>query len=190
MARVPVGSAHGRFQPLHKGHMEYLIAAKERCDFLWIGITQVNIRSLLDSPPAPHRALPQDNPMTYFERACVVSEALVHEGVGSGELGILPFPIETPEVLGDFLPTHIPVFTTIYDEWNRHKVKVLKEAGYQIIVLWERDYKQYRGSEVRAKILEGDDTWRDMVPRATERAVTAYNLRQRLINLRQDSGTE
>jgi len=190
MIRASTGSAHGRFQPLHKGHMEYLIAAKRQCDFLWIGITQVDIRSLLASPAAPHRELPQDNPLTYFERVRIISEALSDQGVGESEFGILPFPIETPDVLGDFLPTDIPVFTTIYDEWNRHKVKALTEAGYRVIILWERDHKQYRGSQVRAKILEGADTWRDMVPRATERAVSAYNLRQRLINLRQDFGME
>ena len=165
--------------------MEYLIAAKEQCDFLWIGIAQFNIRSLLDSPADPHRELPQDNPLTYFERVRIISEALSDQGVEKSEFGILPFPIETPDVLGDFLPTDIPVFTTIYDDWNRHKVRALTEVGYRVVVLWERDHKQYRGSEVRAKIADGDDTWRDMVPRATERAVATYDLRQRLIDLRQ-----
>jgi len=185
MARIGVGSAHGRFQPLHKGHMEYLVAAKEQCDFLWVGITQFNIRSLLQSPAAPHRALPQDNPLTYFERVRMVSEALSDEGIGTSDFGIVPFPIEAPDLLHDFLPADIPVFTTIYDEWNRHKVRVLLEVGYQVFVLWERDFKQYRGSEVRAKILDGDDGWRDMVPKATERAVAAYDLRERLIRLQQ-----
>lgn len=184
MARLSVGSAHGRFQPLHNGHMEYLVAAKDRCDFLWVGITQFDIRSLTDGPAAPHRTLPQGNVLTYFERVQMISEAFAEQGLGSREFGIVPFPIEKPELLADFLPTDIPVFTTIYDEWNRYKVRVLEEAGYRVVVLWERKCKEYRGSEVRANIVAADDAWRGMVPRATERAVVAYNVRQRLIELR------
>ena len=30
---------HGRFQPFHNGHLEYLRGAAERSDEVWIGIT-------------------------------------------------------------------------------------------------------------------------------------------------------
>jgi cytidyltransferase-like protein len=30
---------HGRFQPFHRGHLEYMRGASERCDELWVGIT-------------------------------------------------------------------------------------------------------------------------------------------------------
>ncbi len=33
------GMIHGRFQPFHNGHLEYLLAALERCETLIIGIT-------------------------------------------------------------------------------------------------------------------------------------------------------
>ena len=36
---MKTGVIHGRFQGLHNGHMEYLLTAKKRCDFLVIGIT-------------------------------------------------------------------------------------------------------------------------------------------------------
>ncbi|MEE3919398.1 hypothetical protein V2I01_16940 [Micromonospora sp. BRA006-A] len=37
------GFAHGRFQVLHMEHLEYLLAAAERCDFLHVGITQPDV---------------------------------------------------------------------------------------------------------------------------------------------------
>ena len=36
---VETGVIHGRFQVLHLKHMEYLLAAKMRCQTLYIGIT-------------------------------------------------------------------------------------------------------------------------------------------------------
>jgi len=30
---------HGRFQPFHNGHLEYMRGAADRSDELWIGIT-------------------------------------------------------------------------------------------------------------------------------------------------------
>ena len=179
--RFDVGSAHGRFQPLHKGHMEYLLAAKERCDHLWVGITQYNVRSLSDNPVDPHRTRPQDNPLTYFERVQIIREAFAEEGITEEQFGILPFPIETPQLLRDFLSTDVPVFTTVYDDWNRHKIRVLREAGYEVITLWERDEKEYKGTEVREKIMNGDPSWEGLVPPATVRAVRAYNVRERLL---------
>ena len=35
----PIGVIHGRFQMLHHGHMEYLLAGKKRCQRLIIGIS-------------------------------------------------------------------------------------------------------------------------------------------------------
>jgi len=37
------GSIHGRFQPFHNEHLDYVLRALDRCDFLWIGITQYDI---------------------------------------------------------------------------------------------------------------------------------------------------
>ena len=36
---IDIGVVHGRFQPLHLKHMEYILAAKMRCRKLYIGIT-------------------------------------------------------------------------------------------------------------------------------------------------------
>lgn len=177
---IPVASAHGRFQPLHKDHLEYLLAAKEDCDFLWVGITQFNVRALSESPLARHRELRANNPLTYFERVELITEALLDEGIQRNEFGITPFPIESPDALPDFLPTTIPIFTTICDDWNRYKIRLLREKGYQVIVLWERTEQALTGMQVREKIREGDPQWRDYVPPATVRAVERYQLSERL----------
>lgn len=183
MDRFPIGSVHGRFQPLHLGHLEYIAAAKERCKYLWIGITQYDIRAIRESPQDTHREEPANNPLTYYERVDIIAEALVDEEMSRSEFSIHPFPIDTPAHLHDFIPTAIPIFTTVYDNWNRHKVQLLREQGYTVIVLYERKTKEIDGVTIRKAIRDGDPKWMRLVPSATIKAVKKYKMKERLLEL-------
>ena len=96
-------SVHGRFQPFHNEHLEYALAAKQGCAFLWIGITKFDVSPDDASPLARHRQRPENNPFTYFERVVMIAEALVEAGVGRDSFGFVPFPIETPRRLTEFI---------------------------------------------------------------------------------------
>jgi len=177
------GSAHGRFQPLHNEHLEYLLEAKKRCHYLWIGITQFNIKNLSESPEDRHRELPFNNPFSYFERVEMITNALVNENIPLSDFGLFPFPIETPRLLHDFLPTSIPIFTTICEEWNRHKISMLTSMGYKVVVLWERLEKSIEGKNIRLSIAHGNNDWENTVPTTTKYLVEKYNIQARLQNL-------
>ncbi|MCL4552042.1 MAG: nicotinate-nucleotide adenylyltransferase [Candidatus Marsarchaeota archaeon] len=177
------GSVHGRFQPLHNDHMEYILAAKAECQYLWIGITQYNVRKLDKSPEDVHRQVAENNPLTYAERVQLISEALLDAGLARSNFGFVPFPIEVPDLLPDFVPRTVPCFTTVYDEWNRRKVERLRNLGYEVIVLWERDRKRVVGNQVRESIRVGKNDWIRMVPAATVSAVSRWELRRRLVDL-------
>ena len=49
------GMIHGRFQPFHNGHLEYMRGAAERSDELWVGITNPDPARIMPeaSDPAP-----------------------------------------------------------------------------------------------------------------------------------------
>jgi len=177
-------SVHGRFQPFHRGHLEYFRAAKQRCRFLWIGITQYLAPAMQATTPEDlHRSLPQNNPLTFFERADIIRLTLASEGFAGDEVGVIPFPIEEPDLLQNFLDTSVPVFTTVYDDWNRHKVQVLRSRGYQVHILWEREYKEYAGIAIRSSILAGTDDWHGMVPAATAQYLAHLDIAERLKRL-------
>jgi len=178
------GAAHGRFQPPHLGHMEYLMAAAKRCRFLWIGLTQYDIRHLRAVGGSEHRGRPDDNPLTYVERVEILSRALKDEGLEPACFAVHPFPLESPEKLPDFLPLRVPIFTTVYDDWNRFKVAELRRIGYRVEVMWERETKLYAGSRVRSLIEEGSTEWQKMVPSATKSAVATTDLRGRLLQIK------
>lgn len=188
MEYFPVASAHGRFQPLHNEHLEYLLEAKRRCDFLWVGITQINIENLSKSPANPHRAEPANNPLSYFERVEMISNALTDHGLVKDEFGIIPFPIEDNNCLSNFLPTNIPIFTTICDEWNLFKKQLLESKGYKVIILKERHGKILRGVQIRKEIRQEKDIWMHKVPQATIEAVNRNNIKYRLQKLGRDRG--
>jgi nicotinamide mononucleotide adenylyltransferase len=182
------GSVHGRFQPFHNDHLEYVLAAKERCRFLWIGITKYDITPIEASPLARLRERPDHNPLTYFERVEMITDVLHEAGIDRASFGFIPFPIETPSRLPVFMPTSIPCFTTIREDWNREKIRVLRGCGYEVIVLWERLEKTISGGTIRENIIQGRDEWRGMVPRATAGVIDRLSLRERLLELSKLSG--
>ena len=176
------GSVHGRFQPLHNGHLEYIEAALKRVSILYIGITQYRKRHLVPVEPADavHRAQPQSNPLTFFERLQLIEQVLVSRDVSIERFRVIPFPIEEPLELPDFLPTSVPIFTTIYDSWNEQKIVTLRRAGYSVESLWQRETKEVTGSEIRRLMRENDDSWRKMVPEAGVRLLLEMHVADRL----------
>lgn len=180
-----IGVIHGRFQQLHNGHMEYLLAGKSRCNRLIIGITNYTGNSSnqritnIDS----HRLTSDANPFTYFERMEMIIIAMEEAGICRDEFEIVPFPIETPEIIFNFVPKSAIFYMTIYDEWGRDKKRVLLELGVKVDVMWERSetQKPISGSLVREKIKKYE-SWELLVPNAVFKYIKKNNLEERIRN--------
>jgi nicotinamide-nucleotide adenylyltransferase len=179
---APEGSAHGRFQPFHNEHLEYVTKAHRSCKFLWIGITKYDIDSEV-SPLGRDREKPENNPLTYFERISIIADALNDLCIQRNSFAFIPFPIEHPQKLKQFLSTSVLCFTTICESWNREKIGVLKNEGYAVKVLWERE-KKVTGQTIREQIVKGDPQWKRNVPPATARAMERLDIAARLRHLR------
>lgn len=166
-----IGAVHGRFQPFHRGHLEYVLAAMDRCEHLLIGITQFD-RDIKDVRSPEHRLLVSDNPFSYWERTLLITSALMALKVSSDRYSFVPFPIHEPGRIGEFVPSTATMFTTIYDEWNEEKVHRLESEGYTVEILWRRPAKEFEGKVVRACIRENCEELREMVPVGTYEALT------------------
>jgi nicotinamide-nucleotide adenylyltransferase/phosphinothricin biosynthesis protein PhpF len=177
---ISQGCVNGRFQPPHKGHLEYILEAKRRCEFLWIGITRYDLFDDTPCDVATHRATLTSNPLTYYERTHILSAILLQSGIAPNAFGFTPFPIDRPTRIPQFVPTSVTIYTTLYDEWNRHKIKILEEAGYTVIVLWERSEKQYEGHLVREAIKSDSSAWESMVPASAVELIKQMQLKNRL----------
>lgn len=171
-----LGVIHGRFQGLHLGHMEYLLAGAERCEHLLVGVT--NFDPVL--APADLARLHRDradNPFTYYDRMVMIRDSLTEAGLDRTRFDIIPFPVEYPEHIRNFAPPEAVYYMTIYDQWGRHKYEVLKNLGLHVEIMWVRDDSQRltSGTEVRRRIAQ-NEPWEQLVPPAVYRYVTGHGL--------------
>lgn len=169
------GSVHGRFQPFHNGHLDYVLEAFGRADFLWIGLTQI----FQPGPVAMDgtgREQAASNPLTFRERSELVEAALGASGIGPERFRVTPFPIETPERLREFVPAGSVCFTTLVNDWNDEKVRRLNANGFptEILGLSRPDNMRVTsGTEIRRLLRANDPTWARFVPLAVAEMVTA-----------------
>lgn len=174
---VRVGVIHGRFQPLHLGHLEYLLAGAARCDTLVVGITNPDPALTADEPTDPERGSSEANPCTFYERYLMVEGALREAGVE--RMRIVPFPHSFPERLRFYAPAYATYFITIYDEWGDTKLRRFASLGLTTEVMWRRIDKPISGSRVRREIAV-DGPWRELVPPAVAEVVTEHRIDERI----------
>lgn len=162
------GSVHGRFQPFHNGHLDYVLQAFDRADFIWVGLTQV-YRPKSDPSSEASRERATSNPLTFRDRCDLVDAALASAGIDRHRFRITPFPIETPERLQEFIQPGCLCFTTRVNEWNDVKVDRLNANGFptEILSLSVPDNMRVTsGTEIRRLIRAGDPSWARFVPSA------------------------
>jgi len=166
LTQAKVGVIHGRFQPLHLGHMEYLLQGAERCKYLYVGITNPDPGSTKSNKTDLNRSKVTANPLTYWERAVLLRRGLSEAGITEDRFCIIPFPINTPEYLKFYAPKEARYYVTIYDQWGRHKKEILESLGLDVEVMWERNLSEKitSGTKIREAILH-DRNWSSFVPR-------------------------
>jgi nicotinamide-nucleotide adenylyltransferase len=139
----------GRFQPYHYGHESVIKHIAEEVDEIVIGIGSAQ---LSHSP---------DNPFTAGERVLMITHAL-EESVS------LPFyviPIEDIQrnaLWVSHARSISPPFNAVYSS-NPLVVRLFCEAGTDVISPEMYKRKNYSGTEIRRRMLAGED-WQSLVP--------------------------
>lgn len=180
-----IGVIHGRFQVLHNDHMKYLLAGKERCGHLIVGITNPDPMLTRQDSANPERSAPESNPLTYFERYVCVREALLAEGVAYRDFSVVPLPINFPELLRYYVPLDAVFFLTIYDEWGRRKLLMLQSMGLKTEIMWERPpaEKGICAADVRRHMAR-NEPWHHLVPLSTSQLMRRWGIPERLRQIR------
>ena len=179
-----IGIVHGRFQPLHIGHMEYIQCATTRCEHLIVGIANPDPSLTVFNAASPHRSRESANPFRYYERQLFIRHSLLDAGVLADDFTVVPFPINKLELLQYYVPEDATHFITIYDAWGYAKRDALKAFGFQVEVLWENDpsKKLTSGQEIRRRIAQGE-SWENLVPSAVARIIHTLKLESRVREL-------
>jgi nicotinamide-nucleotide adenylyltransferase len=161
---------HGRFQPFHNGHLEYMRGAAERCDELFVGITNPDPTRIKPEAADPARHLPESNPWSYVERLLMVKAAALDLELDLARLHVIPFPVNEPELWPAYVPAEVTQFLRLFSDWGGEKLDRLRAAGYEVVVLDEGAEKELSGTDVRTAFSTGGD-WESLVPPGVARVL-------------------
>src|SRR5947207_12787118 len=128
------GMIHGRFQPFHNAHPEYLRGAAERSDEVWIGITNPDPTRIRPEASDPLRHLPESNPFSYAQRLLMVKAAAADLGLEPGAVHVIPFPVNEPELWPAYVPAGLTPYLRLFSDWGGTKLTRLRDAGYEVVV--------------------------------------------------------
>jgi len=166
------GMIHGRFQPFHNGHLEYLRGAAARSDEVFVGITNPDPRRVKEEPSDPHRHLPESNPFTYTERLLMIEAVAADEAIA---VHVIPFPVNEPELWAAYVPEGVTQYLRLFSEWGGTKLERMREAGYDVVILDEGAEKRVSGRDVREAIRDGGD-WEPLVPAGVARVIRSLEI--------------
>ena len=158
---------HGRFQPFHNGHLEYLRGAAVRSERVFVGITNPDPRRVKEEPSDPLRHLPESNPFTYTQRLLMIEAVAEDEGIS---VHVIPFPVNEPELWPAYVPEGVTQYLRLFSDWGGTKLDRMREAGYEVVVLDEGVEKELSGREVREAMRSGGD-WEALVPPGVVRVI-------------------
>ena len=163
---------HGRFQPFHNGHLEYLHLALARSDSLLVGITNPDPFQTAEEDTSAHRHTPDANPFTFYERLEMILCTTQDEGIDSRRITVIPFAVNLPERWRYYLPADAHHFVRVFSAWEQTKVDRIAAAGYAVEVLTPRVEKQVEATEVRRRLATGE-RWQELVPPAVARLIAS-----------------
>src|SRR2546423_1811362 len=165
------GMIHGRFQPFHNGHLEYLRGAASLSGVVFVGITNPDPQRIREEPSDPLRHLPESNPFTYVERLLMISAVAEDEGI---PVHVIPFPVNEPELWAAYVPAGVTQYLRLFSEWGGAKLERLRDAGYEVVILDEGAEKAMSGADVRTAMRSGDE-WESLVPPGVVRVIKSLD---------------
>ena len=184
-SKYDTGVIHGRFQILHNDHLAYLLAGKDLCDHLVVGITNPDPFLTRTESADPQRSHPAKNPLTYYERHVMVRQSLFEAGLQWPEFTIVPLPINLPDRYRFYVPLDAVFFLTIYDDWGRRKLEYFQSLGLATHVLREVPPREkgLSAGEIRERIIS-DRSWEHLVPSCVPPLMAKWGIPDRLKRLR------
>lgn len=183
---IETGVIFGRYQIFHLKHMEGVLAAKMRCNKLYIGITHPDIVAYAATSPLDVNGVTKmDNPLTYFERMEMIQGALRDFGVKRKEFEIIPFPISQPDVIKQYAPKDATYYMSICTPWDEEKYRILQSQGLKLEVLWRRNQDEMgmTGKAIRELIIMNNSEWQQYVPRSVSEYIIGHGIDRRIRDL-------
>ena len=164
---VARGIMIGRFQPVHKGHVEVIKQILQEVDELIIGIG------------SSQEGYTFENPFTAEERMLMLEKALEEAKVDRSRVHIVLIPdIHDDKRWVPHVVSLSPEFSVVYSG-NPWVQRLFTEAGYEIRAPPPFRREEYKGMEIRDRMLKGEK-WEDLVPRSVLDIMQKINAVERM----------
>jgi nicotinamide-nucleotide adenylyltransferase len=168
----------GRFQPFHKGHLEAVKWLLERFDEVVI---------LIGMADESHTWL---NPFTAGERLLMIHNSLIESGIDGKRF--LTATIHTLRIFqgyASFILAYVPPVEAVATA-NPAVARGFRDAGVNVVTppLQRRD--EWRGEAIRCKMILGDESWRNAVPKPVEEVIDMIDGVQRVRDIVADRVNE
>ena len=167
----------GRFQPFHLGHLGAIKAILKEADELVIVIGSAQYSHNLN------------NPFTAGERLFMIRVALQEANVNLSKLWIVPVPdVHLHMLWVSAVEGYTPKFKVCYTNEPLTQ-RLFAESGYPVKDIPFFDRKLYMSTVIREKMLQDNESWRELVPKSVANFIGEIDGINRLKDLaRTDKG--
>jgi len=160
----------GRFQPVHKGHVEVIKRIMKEVDELVI---------VVGSSQYSHRL---DNPFTTGERITIIRKALKEEGIQLARIWIIPVPdVHQHALWVSQIVGYTPKFDVVYANEPLTR-RLFIEAGFNVEPMPMIKREVYLATEIRKRMLAGEN-WEELVPSSVAKFIKDIDGEVRLRDL-------
>ncbi|AEF97228.1 nicotinamide-nucleotide adenylyltransferase [Methanotorris igneus] len=157
----------GRFQPFHNGHLNVIKKISKEVDELIIGIGSAQKSHTLD------------NPFTAGERIMMITKTLKNFDF---QYYVIPInDIEFNAIWVSYVEALTPPFDVVYSG-NSLVRELFEERGYMVKKPEMFNRKEYSGTEIRRRMLNGEE-WEPLVPKEVAEVIKEIRGVERLIRL-------
>jgi cytidyltransferase-like protein len=179
--RIPLGIAHGRFQPPHNGHVRYVLAALERAERVIVGICTPELCTEEEAARTGYPCVPEHNPFSYAERAGMLAAALDEAGVSPARYSFAALRSDYADV-ESAIPKNAVFLMSVTGAGDAAKIAHLASLGYATETIMELPSGTVReeGSGVRDGLRQGDGSWKDLVPESVRGYLEQHGLLDKL----------
>ena len=176
------GMVHGRFQPLHHEHLEYILWGINNSKKCFIGITQPDINNLSETIGDKHRKEESGNPFSFDERKIMIEESLKDFGISEERFEVVRFDVDNFDVAMEYLQKEYGIdssntiqYMKIFSNWEDWKKDKFKSKEFKVIEIHEKTKekaeKHITGTLVR-ELIRTNRNWQDYTSSGTERVIS------------------
>ena len=166
----------GRFQPFHKGHLEFVKKMMKEVDELVL---------IVGSSQYSHKL---DNPFTAGERITMIRKAVEEAGIELSKIWIIPVPdVHQHALWVSQIVGYSPKFDVVYANEPLTR-RLFTEAGFEVEQMHLINREVYLATEIRNR-MKAKENWEELVPSSVAKFIKEIGGDVRLCDLNKTDKT-